>query len=81
MLKKHFTKANPLSRIFNKNTTKLSYTCTGNMKSIISSHNKQLTPKNKQVGCNCPTSQLIYQAENTNNLDDKTCRSNFQKTM
>ena len=54
------------------------------MKSIISIHNKQiLTPKNKQVGCNCGiknscplnnkclTSQLIYQANVTNNLDDK----------
>ena len=54
------------------------------MKSIISSHNKRiLTPKNKQVGCNCImknsctldnkclTSQLIYQADVTNNLDDK----------
>ena len=50
------------------------------MKSIISSHNKQiLTPKNKQVGCNCRiknscpldnkclTSQLIYQADVTFN--------------
>ena len=54
------------------------------MKSIISSHNKQiLTPKNKQVGCNCRVknscpldnkcliSQLIYQADVTNNLDDE----------
>ena len=54
------------------------------MKSIISSHNKQiLTPKNKQVGCNCRvknscpldskclTSQLIYQADVTNNLDNE----------
>ena len=54
------------------------------MKSIISSHNEQiLIPKNKQVGCNCRiknfcrldnkylTSQLIYQSEVTNNLDDK----------
>ena len=54
------------------------------MKSIISIHNKQiLTPKNKQVGCNCRiknsspldakclTSQLIYQADVTNNLDDE----------
>ena len=48
MLKKHFPKANPLSKIFNKNTIKISYSCTRNMKSIISSHNKQiLTPKNK----------------------------------
>ena len=74
MLKKHFPKANPLSKIFNKNTIKISYSCTRNVKSIISSHNKQiLPPKNKQVGCNCRvknscpldnkclTSQLIYQ--------------------
>ena len=84
MLKKHFPKANPLSKIFNKNTIKISNSCTRNMKSIISSHNKQiLTPKNKQVGCNCRvknscpldskclTSQLIYQADVTNNLDNE----------
>ena len=54
------------------------------MKSIISSHNKQiLTPKNKQVGCNCRiknscpldnkclTWQLVYQVDVTNNLDDE----------
>ena len=54
------------------------------MKSIISSHNKQiLTPKNKKVGSNCRTknscpldnkclkSQLVYQADVTNNLDDE----------
>ena len=84
MLKKNFPKSNPFSKIFNKNTIKISYSCTRNMKSIISSHNKQiLTPKNKQVGCNCRiknscpldnkclTSQLIYQADVTNNLDDE----------
>ena len=54
------------------------------MKSIISSHNKQiLIPKNKQIKCNfriknscpldnkCLTSQLIYQADVKNNLDDE----------
>ena len=54
------------------------------MKSIISIHNKQiLAAKNKQVGCNCRiknsrplnnkclTSQLICQANVTNNLDDE----------
>ena len=53
------------------------------MKSIISSHNKQiLTPKNR-FGCNCRvknscpldnkylTSQLIYQADVTNTLDNE----------
>ena len=84
MLKKNFPKSNPFSKIFNKNTIKISYSCTRNMKSIISSHNKQiLTPKNKQVVCNykiknsfpldnkCLTSQLIYQADATNNLDNE----------
>ena len=84
MLKKHFPKANPLPKIFNKNTIKISYSCTRKMKSIISSHNKQiLTPKNKQVGYNCRvknscpldnkclTSQLIYQVDVTNNLDNE----------
>ena len=84
MLKKNFPKSNPFSKIFNKNIIKFSYTSTRNMKSIISSHNKQiLTPKNKQVGSNCRiknscahdkkclTSQLIYQGDVTNNLDDE----------
>ena len=84
MLKKNFPKSNPFSKIFNKNIIKFSYTSTRNMKSIISSHNKQiLTPKNKKVGCNCRiknscpldnkclTSQLIYQADVTNNLADE----------
>ena len=84
MLKKNFPKPNPFSKIFNKNTIKISYCFTRNMKSIISSHNKRiLTPKNKQVGWNCRiknslpldnkclTSQLIYQADVTNNLGDE----------
>ena len=84
MLKKHFPKANSLSKLFNKNTIKISYSGTRNMKSILSNHKKQmLTPKNNQVGCNCRfknssplhnkclTSQLIYQADVTNNLDDE----------
>ena len=84
MLKKNFPKPNPFSKIFNKNTIKISYCFTRNMKSIISSHNKRiLTPKNKQIRWNCRvknslplddkclTSQLIYQADVTNNLGDK----------
>ena len=84
MLKKNFPKSNPFSKFFNKNTLNISYSCTRNMKSIISSHNKQiLTPKNKQVGCNCRiknscpldnkclTAPVIYQADVMNNLDNE----------
>ena len=83
ILKKHFPKANPLSKIFNSNTIKISHSCTRNLNFIISIHNDQtLTPKNEQVGYNCRvknscplnnkclTSHLIYQADITNNLDD-----------
>ena len=58
--------------------------CTRNLKSITSGDNKQiLTPKNKQVRCNCRVKnsssldnkrlplQLIYQADVTNNLEDE----------
>ena len=84
MLKKNFLKSNPSSKLFKKNTIKIDFSCTRNIKSIISRHNKQiLTPNNKHIGCNCTvknscplddkclTSQLIYQAEVTNNLDDE----------
>ena len=84
MLKKNFPKWKPFSKIFNKSIINSSYSSTTNMKSIISSHNKQiLTLKNKQVGWNCRlnnsctldnkclTSQLIYQGDATNSLDDE----------
>ena len=36
----YFPKLNPLHKIFNRNTLKLSYSCMSNMRSIISNHNK-----------------------------------------
>ena len=41
ILRKNFPKTNPLSKIFNKNTVKISYSCTRNVKFIISGHKKQ----------------------------------------
>ena len=40
LIDKHFLKSNPLHKIFNRNTLKLSYSCMGNIKTIISNHNK-----------------------------------------
>ena len=42
MLKKRVSKSNLVSKIFNKNTIKISYSCTRNTKLIILSHNKQI---------------------------------------
>ncbi|PIK42409.1 hypothetical protein BSL78_20735 [Apostichopus japonicus] len=59
LLAKHFPKGNKLHKIFNKNNVKLSYSCMGNMRSIINSHNNRLLSQNKlrpqlaQRICNC----------------------------
>ena len=84
LLNKHFPKENSLHKIFNKNTVKLSYSCTRNMGSIISAHNKHvLRAKEETHGCNCRsrnqcplnneclTPGIVYQAEVTNNADEE----------
>ena len=45
LIDKHFPKSNPLHKIFNRNTLKLSYSCMGNIKTIISNHNKAVISK------------------------------------
>ena len=83
ILRKNFPKTNPMSKILNKNTVKISYSCTRNVKSIISGHNKQiLRPKPQIKGCSCRdkntcplenkclTPKTIYQADATNDTDD-----------
>ena len=42
LIQKHFPKGNSLNKIFNKNTVKVSYSCMGNISSIISSHSKNI---------------------------------------
>ena len=81
-MRKNFPKTNPLSNIFNKNTVKNSYSCTRNVKSMISGHNKQILHPNPQAyGCNCRdknnypfdkkylTPQKVYQPDVTNDTD------------
>ena len=59
LIDQHFPKSNPLHKIFNRNTVKLSYSCMSNVKSIISSHNKaQINKPSEQSdqidnSCNC----------------------------
>ena len=54
-LEKCFPPGNPLRKIFNKNTVKISYSTTKNVTKIISAHNRKvLEPMNKQTKpCNC----------------------------
>ena len=58
LIDQQFPKSNPLHKIFNWNTLKLSYSCMNNVKLIISSHNKTIinksTHSNKdKKNCNC----------------------------
>ena len=56
LINKHFPKSNPLSKIINRNTVKISYRCSPNMGQIISSHNSKLLQGEKsseERKCNC----------------------------
>ena len=69
LIDKHFPKSNKLHKIFNRNTVKVSYSCTENMGRIIKSHNKTIIcpTSTKTLPCNC-------RDKNTCPLDGK-CRS------
>ena len=52
----HFPPHHKYRKIFNRNTIKISYSCTPNMKSIISKHNKKILKHPdaaESAGCNC----------------------------
>jgi hypothetical protein len=59
LIDREFPKSHILHSIFNRNTVKVGYSCTRNMKSIIDSHNKKILRKNNQPArtnnkeCNC----------------------------
>ena len=44
-VKRHFPKENPLHKIFNKNTLKVSYSCMDNVASVLSAHKKYFISK------------------------------------
>ena len=69
LVKKHFSKSNPLSKIFNKNNMRVSYSCMTNMKQFINSHNRKILKgdsEEQELPCNC---------RNKCPLEGKGCRS------
>lgn len=76
LITKHFPKNSALSKIFNRNTLKVSYSCLPNVAAMISSHNnKQLRTANEDKPCNCRKkaecplegncqhSEIVYEAQ------------------
>ena len=59
LVDKHFPPTNPLSKIFNRNTLKVSYRATPNIKRIISGHNNKILRDNNNT--------------TNNNNNSKTC--------
>ena len=77
LIDKHFPRSSKLHKIFNRNTIKVSYSCTENMSMIIKKHNKKIinnkaTPTTLPCNCrkktewplngNCQQPSVIYQA-------------------
>ena len=59
ILDKHFPRSSEFHKIFNRNTVKISYSCTKNMASTISAHNRKiLKPIDENVGCNCRSNRI-----------------------
>ena len=57
LLDKHFHKEHKLNKIFNRNSVKVSYSCTKKIEHIIKNHNRKITEsyieKNAETSCNC----------------------------
>ena len=77
LVKKHFNKQNPLTKIFNKHNMQISYSCTANLENIIKAHNQKILNQNSgiqsQCGCagsckynlkggNCRSENIVYRA-------------------
>ena len=85
LIKKHFPNGNSLHKIFNKNTLKVSYSCIGNVASIVSFHNRTILNSNVSLeyGCNCRsrnkcplqnqslTPKIVYRANIENDINDE----------
>ena len=82
LMKKHFPSHQKFHKLFNKNTVKISYSVTRNIKTVINSHNAKILFHNKsteQRTCNCLNKQncpleqkflitnIVYKAKVTSN--------------
>ena len=69
LIDKNFPKNNPLSKIFNRKTIKISFACSKNIDAVISAHNSKITKPNmsqQDQRCNCRN-------KNSCPIPDKCC--------
>ena len=68
LIDQHFPKSNPLHKIFNRNTLKLSYSCMSNINCNCNCRNSSTCPMDGK----CNDQSIIYQAEVTTSASRET---------
>ena len=72
LVDQHFPHSNPLHKIFNRNTLKLSYSCMSNVKTVISNHNK--AELNNEIKSSDDKIQKLCNCRNKNSCPlDRNC--------
>ena len=74
LIDKHFNSDNPLHKIFNRNTIKISYSCTNNMNKIINTHNKKILNNTCPVNANSPKNKMCNCRKKTDCPLEKQCQ-------
>ena len=72
LLDKHFPRHHKLHKIFNRNTVKVSYSCTKNIKSIINSHNKKVLHQTETVKL-----KILYTKTPSHAMNKATARTSI----
>ena len=87
LVKKHFTKQNPLTKIFNEHNMRYSYCCMKNMDAVIKAHNRAILKDEEDTtpACNCAgecmlrdqkyscrTKGVVYKATVTSEQESKS---------
>ena len=94
LIDKCFPPWHPLRQIVNKNTVKVSYSCTPNMERIIASRNSKLfaVPSSAERTCNCPRNtpcplygkclleNVVYEAKVTQDDQTQNCYTGLCST-
>ena len=66
LVRKHFSKSNPLRKIFNPSSMRVSYCCMNNIGDIIKAHNAKILREGHQEAdkpCNCTTEECPFKGK------------------
>ena len=92
LLNKHFPRNHRLQKIFNRNSVKISYSCTKNMKTMIKNHNENILGKKPSIHtstCNyrnkkdwplngqCQIGEIVYESTLTSNQQNYKDKNYF----